>query len=207
MSKRTLELIHLLKNSAKPRSTKYEHLKLLKAQLRQQIEEEQQQKINQPLQLSLKLPPKFQIQPQELQFQNNDAEIDIDHLTEDVINKVNNDELQEDELNQELNQVFKYGVDSEEVISAVLLTVFFIGRLTQSAFAITLSAFSLLSNTYIPKSFDTLAACLNKDGYNDAFEKLFYCDLCQISLQKLNTRFERRCICGTRYVLYIYKHL
>ena len=116
--------------------------------------------------------------------------------------------VSEDETNEtysvqlpELN-AFTY---TEEELAAAYLTLFFKGKLTQSALSVTIELANITSSVKLPTSFDGLVNKIikknpkNKERNLD-YDKTWFCGYCiKLTTVLERDRFQRECInCGSR---------
>ena len=89
---------------------------------------------------------------------------------------------------------------TREELAAAYLTLFFKGKLTQSALSTAIELSNIKSSIKLPTSFDGLLNIITKKKNLVEYEKTWFCGYCLKLIGRLDNRFQRACSnCNTRY--------
>ena len=142
--------------------------------------------------------------------ENDKVHDDVSDIEDDL--KFNSDDQNEEDLKEdEIEQgvlVDQEAIDelisnnyNKRDLTAALLTLFYAGKFTQSAFNLTLSLIQWLANKVkMPSSIDILSIeCLSWSNETVTTNKKWYFSHCLKSFEQLGNRFQRNCsVCSTR---------
>jgi hypothetical protein len=83
------------------------------------------------------------------------------------------------------------------------LTLFFKGKLTQTALATSIELSNITSSVQLPKSFDGLLNIISKKANLPKYDKNWYCGFCLICIPEKNfPAFQRECsVSDSRYFI------
>ena len=127
-------------------------------------------------------------------YNNNDNNNDDNqNVNENLSDNTNRNDIEEgddifDSMN--LNELNK-----QELVVAIL-TVFYKGKLTQTALRLILKLINIVSPIKVPTTFDGLKGVLMENEQKElSFNKTFYCDMCftKSNVKEMENRFERAC--------------
>ena len=124
------------------------------------------------------------------------------------MNCTNNDVInQEVSTIEALNTLTRSNESLTELDLAVaILGVFFNSSLTQTALENILNLMNIVTGKDLPKSFNQLSKFIMKTTDDEIkYEKIWYCDVCVKSFEKLDNRFKRNCpVCESRLSMYFH---